>query len=135
MRITDMKVFRLTLDPKLGRTDRPYVFVKLETNQGVIGWGEATLEGKAAAAMACVNDLKDFIIGSDPMQVEHLYQLMYVGASIAAARYLARQFQVSTRRSGTFAARFSACPSYELLGRSRRQPGSSRLLPCVCAHD
>ena len=75
-----MKVFGVTLDPKLGRVDRPYVFVKIETNEGVFGWGEATLEGKAAAAMACVNDLRDFIVGSDPMQVEHLHQLMYIGS-------------------------------------------------------
>src|SRR6202167_2139210 len=75
LRITDMKVFGVTLDEKIARADRPYVFVKLETNQGVVGWGEATLEGKAGAAMACVNDLHDFIVGSDPMQVEHLYQL------------------------------------------------------------
>src|SRR6266545_1338090 len=80
LRITGMKVFGVTLDEKIGRSDRPYVFVKLETNQGVVGWGEATLEGKAGAAMACVTDLKDFIIGSDPMQVEHLYQLMYIGS-------------------------------------------------------
>jgi galactonate dehydratase len=80
VRITGMSVHGVTLDEKIGRSDRPYVFVKLETNQGVVGWGEATLEGKAAAAMACVNDLRDFIIGSDPMQVEHLYQLMYIGS-------------------------------------------------------
>jgi len=80
LRITDMKVFGVTLDPKLGRADRPYVFVKIETNQGVFGWGEATLEGKASAAMACVNDLRDLVIGSDPMQVEHTYQLMYIGS-------------------------------------------------------
>src|SRR5580658_2599252 len=61
LRITDMKVFGVTLDEKIARADRPYVFVKLETNQGVVGWGEATLEGKAGAAMACVNDLRDFI--------------------------------------------------------------------------
>src|SRR5450755_4288282 len=72
LRITDMKVFGITLDSKIARADRPYVFVKLETNQGVVGWGEATLEGKAGAAMACVKDLRDFIVGSDPMQSEHL---------------------------------------------------------------
>ena len=27
-------------------SDRPYVFCKLETNQGLVGWGEGTLEGK-----------------------------------------------------------------------------------------
>src|ERR1700733_7225477 len=79
LRITDMKVFGVTLDEKIGRADRPYVFVKLETNQGVVGWGEATLEGKAGAAMACVNDLRDFIVGSDPMKSDLLYQLIKIG--------------------------------------------------------
>ena len=78
LRITNMQVFGVTLDERIAQADRPYVFVKLETNQGIVGWGEATLEGKASAAMACVLDLKDFIVGSDPMQVEHLYQLMYI---------------------------------------------------------
>ena len=49
VRVTRMKVFGVSLTPD---SDRPYVFVKIETNQGVIGWGEATLEGKAAAVMA-----------------------------------------------------------------------------------
>ena len=48
LRITDMKVFGVTLDERIAQADRPYVFVKLETNQGVVGWGEATLEGKAS---------------------------------------------------------------------------------------
>src|SRR5450631_1027542 len=64
LRITNMRVFGVTLDERIAQADRPYVFVKIETNQGVVGWGEATLEGKAAAAMACVMDLKDYHIGS-----------------------------------------------------------------------
>jgi galactonate dehydratase len=80
LRITNVRVFGVTLDERIAQSDRPYVFVKLETNQGVTGWGEATLEGKASAATACVMDLKDLIIGSDPMQVEHLYQTMYIGS-------------------------------------------------------
>ena len=36
LRITGMKVFGVTLDEKIARADRPYVFVKLETNQGVV---------------------------------------------------------------------------------------------------
>ena len=74
-KITNVKVFGVSLTPD---SDRPYVFVKLETNQGVIGWGEGTLEGKAAAVMACVKDFRDFLIGADPMQVEHHWQSMYV---------------------------------------------------------
>ena len=75
VRITNMKVFGVSLTPD---SDRPYVFVKLETNQGVVGWGEGTLEGKAGAVMACVDDFREFLIGKDPMQVEHHWQSMYV---------------------------------------------------------
>jgi galactonate dehydratase len=75
LKVTDMKVFGVSLTPN---SDRPYVFVKLETNQGLVGWGEGTLEGKAQAAMSCILDFRDFIIGKDPMQVEHHWQSMYV---------------------------------------------------------
>jgi galactonate dehydratase len=76
IKITKVKVFGVSLTPT---SDRPYVFVKLEPNQpGLYGWGEGTLEGKAAAVMACVDDFKDFLIGADPMQVEHHWQSMYV---------------------------------------------------------
>jgi galactonate dehydratase len=40
------------------RKRRPYVFVKVETNQGVVGWGSHARE-EGFAAMACVMDLKD----------------------------------------------------------------------------
>src|SRR6476659_5777049 len=75
VKVTGMKVFGVSLTPT---SDRPYVFVKLETNQGLVGWGEGTLEGKAGAVMACINDFRDFLIGADPMQVEHTWQSMYV---------------------------------------------------------
>src|SRR5436305_6731980 len=75
IKITGLKVFGVSLTPN---SDRPYVFVKLETNEGLVGWGEGTLEGKAGAVIACVNDFRDFLIGADPMQVEHIWQSMYV---------------------------------------------------------
>src|SRR5258708_6223366 len=75
VRITGMKVFGVSLTPD---SDRPYVFVKLETNQGVTGWGEATLEGKAGPVMACLEDFREFVISADPIQVEHHWQSMYV---------------------------------------------------------
>ncbi len=75
VRITNLKVFGVTLEEQ---SDRPYVFVKLETNEGLVGWGEATLEGKAGAVIECVKDFRDFLIGADPVQVEHHWQSMYV---------------------------------------------------------
>ena len=58
---------------------RPAVRLRQTGDQpGLVGWGEGTLEGKAGAAMACVEDFRDFVMGSDPMQVEHTWQSMYV---------------------------------------------------------
>src|SRR5258708_31355749 len=68
VKITGMKVFGVSLTPD---SDRPFVFVKLETDAGVVGWGEGTLEGKAGAVRACGNDFPDFVIGTHPMHGEH----------------------------------------------------------------
>ncbi len=54
VRITNLKTFGVTIPG--APPDRPYVFVKLETNAGLVGWGEGTLEGKAGAVIACIND-------------------------------------------------------------------------------
>src|SRR5918911_577990 len=116
LRVTGLKVFGVTLPESLGQTDRPYVFVKLETNQGVVGWGEATLEGKAAAAMACVNDLKDLIVGSDPMQVEHLYQLMYVGSFYRGGPVLGSAISGIDQALWGIRGKALGLPVYELLG-------------------
>src|SRR5262245_56721034 len=116
LRITGMKVFGVTLDEKIARADRPYVFVKLETNQGVVGWGEATLEGKAAAAIACVNDLKEFIIGSDPMHVEHLYQLMYIGSFYRGGPVLGSAISGIDQALWDIRGKVLGMPVYELLG-------------------
>src|ERR1017187_114314 len=75
LKVTGMKVFGVSLNRS---SDRPYVFVKIETNQGLVGWGEGTLEGKAGATMACVEDFRDVVLGADPMHFEHIWQSMYV---------------------------------------------------------
>src|SRR3954454_13597601 len=116
LRITNMQVFGVTLDERIAQADRPYVFVKLETNQGVTGWGEATLEGKATAAMACVMDLKDLIIGSDPMQVEHLYQTMYIGSFYRGGPVLGSAISGIDQALWDIRGKVLAMPVYEMLG-------------------
>ena len=51
LKVTGVKTFGVTSD--VLPSDRPYVFVKIETDAGVVGWGEATLEGKAGGGDAC----------------------------------------------------------------------------------
>lgn len=55
---------------------RNWVFVKVETDEGLVGWGEASLEWKTRGVVGCIEDVAQLIIGEDPGRIEHLYQIM-----------------------------------------------------------
>jgi galactonate dehydratase len=57
---------------------RNWVFLKILTDQdGLFGWGEATLEWHTRAVVGAIQDLAELIVGEDPRRVEHLWQMMY----------------------------------------------------------
>lgn len=56
-----------------------WMLVKVSTDEGICGWGEPTLEGKAVVVEAAVKLFAESIIGEDPMQIEYLYNKMYRG--------------------------------------------------------
>jgi galactonate dehydratase len=113
LRVTDMKVFGVSLTPD---SDRPYVFVKIETNQGIVGWGEATLEGKAAAAMACVLDFRDFVVGKDPTQVQHIWESMYVHSFYRAGPVIGSAISGIDQALWDIRGKALGVPVYQLLG-------------------
>ena len=113
VKITNMKVFGVSLTPE---SDRPYVFVKLETNQGLVGWGEGTLEGKAAAVIACINDFKEFVIGKDPLQVEHHWQSMYVHSFYRAGPVIGSAISGIDQAMWDLRGKILGMPVYKLLG-------------------
>jgi galactonate dehydratase len=56
---------------------RNWVFVRVETDQqGLYGWGEATLEWKTRAVVGAINDLAPLLIGADPRDIEQCFQVM-----------------------------------------------------------
>lgn len=56
---------------------RNWIFVKVLTDQpGLYGWGEATLEWKTKGVLGVIEDLKPFVIGQDPMNIEYLFGRM-----------------------------------------------------------
>jgi len=57
---------------------RNWIFVKVLTDQdGLYGWGEATLEWHTRGVVASIEDISELIIGEDPCRVEHLWQMMH----------------------------------------------------------
>ena len=54
-----------------------WVFCKVDTDVGIVGWGEATLEGHAATVTTAVGELERMLVGEDPLRLEYLWQSMY----------------------------------------------------------
>ena len=113
LRITGLKAIGVTVDP---RSDRPYVFIKIETNEGVVGWGEATLEGKAGAVIATVGDLQEFLLGQNPMPVEHHWQSIYVHSFYRAGPILGSALAGIDQALWDIRGKVLGQPVYRLLG-------------------
>src|SRR4051794_9539493 len=71
MKITAVQTFLTWGEP------RNWVFVKLTTDTGLHGWGEATLEGHEETIRASVEEMGRWLIGKDPLAVEQHWQVLY----------------------------------------------------------
>lgn len=54
-----------------------WCFLKIETDEGISGWGEPVLEGRAASVAAVVDELSDYLIGKDPFLIEDHWTVLY----------------------------------------------------------
>lgn len=71
MKVTDVKVFPVDCF----RTN--WVFVKVYTDEGIDGVGEATLEYKEKALFGAVEHIKEYLVGKDPRNIEQHYHMIY----------------------------------------------------------
>jgi len=54
-----------------------WLFLKIETDEGIVGWGEPALEGRAASVAAAVEELSDYLVGQDPRRIEDHWTVLY----------------------------------------------------------
>ena len=53
-----------------------WLFVKISTDAGISGWGEASLEGRSATSAAAVHEFDDYLLGADPLTIERHWQIL-----------------------------------------------------------
>ena len=82
MRITDIKTFI----PMVGL--RPQCLVKVETDRGIHGWGEAGLSSREEAVAAAVGHFRELVIGADPMARGAIWQRLYRSQYFEGGRVL-----------------------------------------------
>ncbi len=71
LKITDIQSFLV------GVESRNLCFVKILTDQGITGWGEAYSVGPDEATVATIKDFKGWLVGKDPRNIEYLWSTMY----------------------------------------------------------
>jgi galactonate dehydratase len=54
-----------------------WLFLKIETDEGLVGWGEPVIEGRAATVKTAVEELMENLIGKNPMHIEDHWNVMY----------------------------------------------------------
>ncbi|MDM5197915.1 galactonate dehydratase [Fictibacillus enclensis] len=54
-----------------------WLFLKITTDEGIVGWGEPVIEGRAATVKTAVEELMEYLMGKDPMHIEDHWNLMY----------------------------------------------------------
>ena len=73
MKITQIETFLVHPD------DRNFLFVKVHTDEGIYGIGEAYSAGPDDATVAVIRDFETWLVGRDPRDIEFLWQVMYNG--------------------------------------------------------
>lgn len=99
LKITDIQSFLVGIE------SRNLCFVKILTDQGITGWGEAYSVGPDEATVATIRDFKSWLLGKDPRNVEYLWATMYNFTRFPAVRSSMRPSAVSSMRYGTSPAR------------------------------
>ena len=71
-----------------------WVFVRVESDSGAVGWGEASLEGHAEAVEGAFGALRERFIGADPFRIEEAWQIGVLAAAALALVLRRRPLEV-----------------------------------------
>lgn len=110
MKITDIKTFNVFTF----RTN--FVFVKIETDEGISGVGEGTLEYKEHALLGAIEDIKRVLIGQDPREVERITFELYRDSYWRIGPVLQSAISAVDMAMWDIKAKALNVPVYELLG-------------------
>jgi galactonate dehydratase len=94
--------------------------VRITTDTGIEGWGETTLEGKPKSTMAAVEELADYLIGKDPLRIEHHWQHIYRSAFFRGGNVLMSALSGIDQALWDIAGKHHGVPAYQLLGGAVR---------------
>ncbi len=107
MKITDLELF--TVRPR-------WLFLKVSTDGGYFGWGEPIVEGQAGTVRGAVEDMADYLLGRDPLQIEDIWQTLFRGRFYRGGPVMMSAIAGVNQALWDIKGKFLGVPVYELLG-------------------
>jgi galactonate dehydratase len=114
MKIADVKPYPVWVG------HRNQMLVKVETDEGIYGWGEAGLSGRELAVSGMVKHYREFLIGRDPLKRGALWQEMYRSQYFEGGRTLTAAISAIDIALYDIAGKALGVPVYQLLGGKHR---------------
>jgi galactonate dehydratase len=114
MKIRDIKTFPVWVG------SRNQFIVKVETDEGIYGLGEAGVSGRELAVQGAIKHYREFLIGKDPMRIGALWQEMYRSAYFEGGRVLTGAIAAIDIALYDIAGKALGVPVYQLLGGKHR---------------
>ena len=98
-----------------------WLFLKIETDEGIAGWGEPVIEGRAATVEAAVHEFSDSLIGRDPRRIEDIWQMLYRGGFYRGGPILMSAMAGIDQALWDIKGKALGVPVHELLGGAVRE--------------
>jgi galactonate dehydratase len=111
MKITGFELFKVP--PR-------WLFLKVSTDEGIAGWGEPVVEGRADTVRTAVEELADYLVGTDPFRIEDAFQVMYRGGFYRGGPVLSSAMSGVEQALWDIKGQALGVPVYELLGGAAR---------------
>ncbi|KQQ33562.1 D-galactonate dehydratase [Duganella sp. Leaf126] len=107
-----MKITKLTTY----RVPPRWMLLKIETDEGVVGWGEPVIEGRARTVETAVQEMEPYLIGQDPSRINDLWQTMYRAGFYRGGAILMSAIAGIDQALWDIKGKVLGQPVYELLG-------------------
>ena len=114
MKITDIKNYPVWIG------HRNQMLVKIETDEGIYGWGESGFSSRELAVSGMVDHFREFLVGRDPMQRGRIWQEMYRGQYFEGGRTITGAISAIDIALHDIVGKKLGVPVYELLGGKQR---------------
>lgn len=112
MKITDVETF--LVPPR-------WLFLKISTDDGISGWGEPVVEGRAETVRAAVHELAELVLGQDPLRIEDHWQVLRRAGFYRGGPVLSSALSGFDHALWDIAGKVRQAPVHELLGGPVRQ--------------